>query len=204
MKKSILLIYLAIFLISCSKDGDSLENYIKLPEAINFFSEDFKSASRIIFNNNAGDSLAMNMKYRYKIDQKSVSGNERFVETNEISMSTEQYPFYPILLFAGPLFKQDSDEYWPLLNIHFMANLGLTDEYFLISSLNITNPEVEFPNWKMHEEITLNNKTFTNVYSALRRTDLDAYADFYFSQEIGVVAFSDENNDLWVYDRIVE
>jgi hypothetical protein len=31
-----------------------------------------------------------------------------------------------------------------------------------------------------------------------------AYSNFYYSMKEGVVAFSDENNNLWVYDKIIE
>ena len=203
MKKTLLYIFTIIFLFSCGSDyGNTEENHIKLPEAINFFSNEFKSASKIVFESGEGETIEMLVNTDDRIASIDIRGEKKYLENIYISMNSEESPYYPILLQGTGLFQQsNTDIVSPLLLISYMYG-GLTDDV-LVTSLNINNPELELGETTFHKQITLNNKVFYDVYSEIREGH-EAYSDFYYSKKKGVVAFSDENNDLWVYDKIIE
>ena len=201
MKKSILLFCTLLILFSCGKEyGESEENYIKLSDAINFFSNEFKEATRIAFKNIESETKVMTVNSLYRIVSVDISDKKRYLENIDITLHHEDYPHYPILLHGTGLFQQGSDAVSPFLGINFMY----TDEkYAIISSLNISDPDFSPGLIKFYGEITLNNVVFKNVYSVIKEEN-DAYSEFYFSQKEGVVGFSDENNELWVYDKIIK
>ena len=203
MKKSIFVLFIALLIISCEKEiGISSEYHIKLPDAINFFSSDFKIASVITFKNDKDESLDMNIDYQELIALSKVGGKDRYHESNTISLYYDEYPNYPIVLKGTGLFEQGTDNVYPFLQISFMY----TDEKnALIGSLDINNafPDVGVESKIVHDEIKLNSKNFNNVY-IITNEETDAYSEFYYSRQIGVVAFRDENNELWVYDKILK
>jgi len=202
MKRSILLLFISVSLFSCGKNnGDSAENYIKLPEAINFFSNEFKSANKIAFKKSEDEVIEMNVDSNYDIVPVSHSGRTSYIEKNSITMYYEESPHYPFLIEGTGLFKQDSDDVSPLLYISFMHG-GIDIDNIFISTLNINDPELVVGRRRFYEEISLNNKLFKKVYS-VKREDHNAYSESFYAKKEGIVAFRDEKNELWVYDNII-
>ena len=200
MKRSLLFLFFSLAILSCGKEyGETAENYIKLPDAINFFSNEFKEATSIAFKNDMDETKVLIVNSVYRVVSVDISDKKRYLENIDITLHHEDYPHYPILLHGTGLFHQNSDLVTPLLNTYFMYS---NENYSIIGSLNI-NDEIFQSNMSFYEEITLNNELFKNVYSIIKEEN-DAYSKFYFSQKEGVVGFSDENNDLWVYDKIIE
>jgi len=204
MKKILLFICIIVSLTSCEKEvGDSADNYIKLPDAINFFSNEFKNANKIVFINNENETIKMNVDSDYRISPVEFGGKDVYIEKNSISLYYEEFPHYPILLQGTGLFHHNSSNVSPLLLINYMHGGYVDSDYVIVGMLNIHNPELELGSKRFFEEITLNNKVFKNVYSVIKEEN-DAFSEFYFSQKEGVVGFSDEKDDLWVYDSIIE
>lgn len=201
MKYRIALILIILTFLSCgTESGSNAEDYIKIPESINFFSNDFKEAKKIAFKRTNEEVIELNVNTEYKIIHAGHGDRKRYLENLDITLYHTTFPHYAIHFQGTGLFNQSSYVVAPFLGIHFMSS---DNNYTMVSSLNIGNPDYLPGPIKFHPEIVLTGSIFQNVYS-LTNEDKDAFTEVYFSQEVGLVAFRDEHNQLWVYDKIIE
>ncbi len=105
--------------------------------------------------------------------------------------------FFKFFFQAALIMYQDGT----IVKVYGAALMPLDDSGCTWLILHFENgiPVVLSPD-RFHESLTLHRRTFENVFFS-KSEQYDIYTEIYVNATQRVVAFRDENNDLWVFDR---
>lgn len=207
--KNISIILLVLALLSCENEMEELivsENEILSITAVkDYLPSSYFNQPNLIYINELGEEWKL-----------STNLNESITDRihNQISYKTEQ--------FRITLFDPENNFFQIVLvgstNLSNSGNTILT----LSGTLMPFNPTgstwatIRFENEQpivslgdnFKEEYWANGRQYKNTYINIGRNNEQdqhsAYSELNINSEQGVVAFRDENNDLWVFDRIEE
>lgn len=197
--KDIKYLVLALLLFaSCSKDGSSENSdFIKIPESINFFSDNFSQSSEIVFVKGE-EEISMSVTTVYKIEEHKVNGEIRKMEDKVIILNYGDPSIYNIYLNLTGQFVSGTNDVNPYISISTM----IPQSSGMYTGINLLSINGEHPVFSYYEDKKIGDKTFLNVY-AFEYEDRSAFSTLYFTSKEGVVGFTDENDEMWVYDRTI-
>lgn len=180
-------------LFSCSDSHEpSIKNVYKLNGVKNYAPiEIFEVSSYVVFENSNGSLKEFSLEFERREVEKS-SGNSKYV-TEELDVN---------------LINSDEEYY---INTYVSSNkLNNNINEFIISSLYTSANNGLIPSVKVDSngdalicqilsEITLNNKSFINVYTNFTNpiSSNDSFRSIYYTSDQGIVGFYDDDGELW-------
>ena len=174
---------------------------LTIEEIKTFLPSSYKNESNIVFINAAGALKTLSVNY--------VEGT---------SEGTHENSTYTSEKLAVILFDPDNTTFQ--IKMNSSANYGHSgtvvkglNTFLMPNHPNMNFVRVSFENGqptislldKFEETVSLLNKDFSDVYvNHERHPPAEAFSDLMVNSEFGVIAFSDENGELWVFDRFEE
>jgi hypothetical protein len=193
------LIMLVLLGLACNKDdngNDGFASHLELNTITEWLPEDhYSGKTKVIFKNASGDERVLHIKIESSEQDKSFEDREYTSERISYNLSEEDNDQYLIYYSADAQYDQ---------NGHPLEWLSVTLQNQLTFPLSaeITIREGEHLLGERLDSVTLLDKTFDDVYISMDIPGFLRYNKIYYSAELGAVAFHDEYEDLWVYDRI--
>jgi len=221
LSKSGLFLLLVCLLYSCRNDNECVDvdygsQHLSDSSRLSYA---YKGGETLIFLNSSGQELALNVKPDYGIQfgwrkyekvvsegpcagESTIKSAGQVMAVNIESDSLNYFFLYEhwvntILIGTNPI-------YFDVMRVELFKNWGMPSDIF-VNIAGLIDPkgnEAYFdtiPNYYDYtENISLNDKSFENVYS---RTTSDS-STLYFNYDFGLVGFKDKGNPMWVLDRI--
>ncbi len=213
--KNLLFVFLVFqIFISCKEDIIGVEqpildiegSYIRIDEVKDYLPDEYFNESRIIYV----DSI----------------GNERILNTNA-GESVEQLKFKDMNYKSDKFVVSLYDELQLDFNITISGNAGYINDGLTISKgilfwlmpFNQRGSTLTFFNFKegkpylypgrsFIDSIDLYSNTFYKVLKVIGKDNNQKrhpiYSELILNSDVGIVAFRDKNDDLWVFDRFIE
>ena len=187
-------------LIGCSEESSDNNSLGKLNinDVVQFIPKnDYMNNSTLIFKN------AQGLEKSFTI---STSSNELNKVFGEKTYKAENLEIN--------LIDPNTDEY--RLNINVGSNYTTSTEsvsYISCGLLNDTNdglvPVIDMVlensrlnSHTIHAELVLNNKSFTDVHQSIDlSSQVNGFSNLYYNSEFGIIGFTDELNELWVFEK---
>lgn len=207
MRKNIIIAFIGVlFLTSCEKENSNKlpfsESHLEINAVKSFLPASYFQGAKFIF--------------------KDLSGNEKEIHSvsTETTRELTEGEFTYMADNFNVLLFDPADEIFKIVitgNANYSSN-GSPVRY-LVAMLMPFNASGNTPGTIDFEEegpiisqtvdfrssIELNNKVYNNVFMNFGMNGLDrydSYSELDINSELGVVAFRDENNELWNLDRI--
>jgi hypothetical protein len=207
MKKTSVLLFLVISLLSCVDDNNSNDNnsdtsIVSVSPIRNFIPAPYFNGNTLVFINSNGDSKRL-----------LTSSSESVVE-----QALDDMPFKSEILQINFIDPDDSD--FNLIMTGSGRPIGADQFLNLVTTLMPSNPSgstfntIIFKNGSpivdvnddFHTTLMLLGHEFKDVYASqglnLSQEKYEAFSELYINSEVGIVGFRDRDNELWVLDSI--
>lgn len=185
------------FLLFSCNDANDIE-YIELHEVRDFFPQSYKSNSIIVFVNSDEEELELQSEFIEKIVHQNVLNKNVEMDEFTVQLYSNVVPLN-ITLLGSAFLSIDLQDITPSVLASLMP---LNNPSGVYMDIRITsNYSTSIYNTEFLQRLVLINKEFEDVFSVIT-SDFQQYNQLYLSKELGIVGFSDENENLWVYDRI--
>lgn len=203
------LIYISIligFFIACSHENEN-ENaqfgqHLKIDEVKNYLPESYFQETALIYVNSAGMEKELHITAKEITVQRTHDNDNYTTDQFEITIFDPDNLSFQISLVGST--NRFSDN---------IVATGLTGWLMPFHESGHTRIRVQFENNlpkvdifnNFNETIFIIDKEFSDVYIAIGKNNLqeeyEVYSELNINSEYGVVAFKDENNELWRFDR---
>lgn len=205
MKNIIRLIVLTISMISCNEitNEPTTIEHLTIDNIKEYLPIEYFVDNEIIFINHLGEELAVKIHPSESTQEKSFNGTNFNADEFEIAMYIEDQAEFRLYLVADVDYNETGLSR-ALTGLLMPTNEGGST----LASLKFEEKSTPMINaWlnNYYEIISLNGKPFSDVFVFRGMHDgnqlFDAYSELDLNSEVGVVAFRDHDNVLWVFDR---
>ncbi len=207
--KNLLTLAFILTILGCSQE-DNLSNaeannqHLKIDYIKNYLPSQYFNESTIVYKNSSGEELKMVSQPKESASDRTHSGINYTTDEFNITLYNEHNSNMTIVLSGN-------------VNLSTQGNIVATLSGVLMpfNTSGTTWSTIRFENSKptinlgddFRETYIVLNKEFSNTYVTIGQNGSEqhsAYSELNMNSDHGVVAFRDENNDLWVFDRIEE
>ena len=205
MKNYIFIIALLAINTAC-KNGEvpttGIEGSVLTIEEIKtFLPSSYKNESNIIFTNAAGALKTLNVNYVEGSLEKAHENATYTAEQLEVTIFDPENITFQITMIGSTNYGNNGGVAKSLNNLLMPNHPNMN---FVHVSFENGQPTISLLD-KFEETVSLLNKDFSDVYvNHERHPPAEAFSDLMVNSEFGVIAFSDENGELWVFDRFEE
>ena len=166
-----------------------------------YIPEELKAQKECVYMNELGDMKTLKVRYREQVTPRVLGGQTYKSDELEITLYDESDPLFQIAMIGSTNYKQD---YTVTIGITVML-MPANPQGSILSGIRFD--EDGKPIVTMFDDfspsITLNGKSFNDCF-LLTGTNPEAYSEIYINSEVGVVAFRDADNELFVFQEYLD
>ena len=206
MKNLIYISILAGLFFACNHEDENSNaqfgQHLKIDEVKNYLPESYFQEAALIYVNSAGMEKELHITAVEDIVQRTHNNNNYTTDQFEITIYDPENLHFQINLIGSTNFASDDIVVTTLSG--WLMPFNQSGNTWIRIDFENNLPKVGlFDNF--NETITLIDKEFNDVYIAIGKNNLqeqyEAYSELNINSEFGVVAFKDENNEIWRFDR---
>ncbi len=213
MKKAILLLLVSVLLMQCSEEINNNDNilqiegtHLKIDEIKNYLPKEYFSELKLVYIDENGNEKVLNIQSVESIDERELKGMKYTSGSFKVTLYDEGDLYFQIVLHGSANYSNDGKS----------INKGLSAWLMPFNESGTTWARLRFEDGKpsflwgddFREEIVLFSKVFNDVLVTIGKNNLqeqyEKYSELILNSEVGIVAFRDEHNELWVFDRFEE
>lgn len=202
------LVILTILFIQCNKNEvhENNENKlgnetISIDDVMQFMPGHLLKESTLLYVNSDGNKMELKSVSTKSVRKHKNGEIEYSTETISTRLYSEINHIFNITL-TGSGHGQRDGTYTKSLLLTLMPMIPTGNLFFSIT-LNNGEPINDLFTPDEIESIELLGRSFERVFKGMKN-DSDTYSELFYSPVNGVIAFRDENNDLWVLDEVIE
>ncbi|MEL6866466.1 MAG: hypothetical protein AAFP19_18720 [Bacteroidota bacterium] len=208
-----LLFYTIIFLLfnlSCSEENSiqvsSVEGtHLNIESLKTYLPNQYFRETAIIYRNADDDTVRLETSSNESIVDRSHNGENYKTDNFEVTLYDLTKPEFQIKLLGTANYYDNEMEELQISKSIVSILMPFNELGTTIGSIYFENGEAQIRfGDDFRERITLHDRTFEEVYVLIGKQGneiYEAYSALYLNQTVGVVAFRDEKNELWVFDR---
>ncbi len=163
-----------------------------------YIPEELKAQKECVYVDESGNMRTLKVSYREQITPRVLNGQAYESDELEVTLYDESDPLFQIVMVGSANYKQDFSVAISLTVMLMPAN----PQGSILSAIRFDEngePVVTVFD-DFHTVITLGGKSFNDCF-LLTGTNPDSYSEIYVNSEVGVVAFRDANNALFVFQE---
>lgn len=188
------IIFVLLFSFGCNKE--ITDNILMISEIKNYLPNEYRSNTTVVFKNENNEELSLLVHYKEEDKLKTLENKSYTTEEIIITLSNPLDGYFNIKIIGSGSYQKTSDEVYKSLEIGLMP---FSDPGNTWNSIRFINGKPRIITNDFHQTITLNSNEFRDVFTRIKTQD--GFSELYFNKNEGIVAFSDRNNELWVFDR---
>ena len=202
MKNFLLFAFVFIFIVSCKKEelnkNGFMEGMTLSPGAIleNVPSEYLQDSVFIIYKNAAGEERRIKHTTESSTQENGmVNGQSYSIQNSSGQFTDPERPWFDAWWLANAQYEEDYT-LTQFFRYSYMADYGgqVLTEFVIYTNNSPTEPA------QFGDMIELNGSTFTD-YIQMKNDLRNGYSEMIFNKTYGMIAFRDQADDLWVFDR---
>jgi hypothetical protein len=209
MKNLLFIFSLTLFFQSCSDDSiiiDTVEgSHLTIGELRDYIPNNYFEEKSMVFFNESGEEWKLYSSAIESTKDRVHEGENYKIDKFEITLFDPDNLSFRIMIVGSTNYATDQEGEVAIAK-------GINGMLMPFNESGNTWARISFRNGKptmdfgedFRESVTLNEKEFNEVFITIGKKGFephDAYSELDINSEFGVVAFRDENNDLWVFDR---
>ncbi len=206
MKNLIYFSILVSLFFACDNKEDNtasqVRQYLKIDEVKNYLPESYFQEATLIYVNSEGTEKELHIAAEEDKVQRTHNNINYTTDHFEITLFDPNNLNLQISLIGSTNIASDDIIVTTLFAWLMPFNQSGHTQVQIYFDNNL--PKVELFD-SFNETITLIDKEFNDVYVVIGKNNLqeayESYSELSINSEFGVVAFKDENNDLWRFDR---
>ncbi len=205
--KNVIYLILVMLIISCSNESNdigklsTLSQHLKIDEVKDYLPNSYFEEVAIVYKNNIGEELTLNVSSNESITEATFEDIKYRSDHFEVTLYDPENTSFQIVLTGSA--NHTSAGVSVFLGGILMP---FNDSGTTWSTVRFNNGEpIIVLGDDFNETIVLNDREFKDVYVAIGKQgfeQFEAYSELDINSKEGVVAFRDDMNELWVYDRI--
>lgn len=205
IKYLFILIALTVTTFSCKKDyvsEDSFEENLKIDIVREFLPQSYFQKTILVYKNSAKEELKLVVNSKESSAERFFDQKKYTSEQFEITLYNPKNLLFQIILTGNTNYSNSGEIVTTLGGI--LMPFNSSGSTWSTIRFDNNKPTVSFGD-DFHEKILLLDNEFDDVYVTIGKdgnTQHSAYSELDINSKNGVVAFRDENNELWVWDRI--
>jgi hypothetical protein len=209
MKNTIFFISLGLLFIfsACSDEvknaGNGLSTgiagtHLKIDDIKAYLPSAFASEKKIVYTDAQNNKTTLYSSYEEHTVENQYQGQAYLSDKLEVSLYLPDDKEFLIEIVPSASYIENGDVVRSLSTIFMPGNSSGS----IIGSIRFDDNGAPISSLldEFHEEINLNNKKFNDCF-VFRNTTATAYSEIYINSDVGVAAFRDKENTLWVFER---
>ncbi len=205
MKKIIFGLLLTILMVACNKEQVVLPD-LMIEEVKSFLPMFYFEANTLVYTNELGEEKKLNLKLNDAPIIHSNKNNTYNADQIHIELIDPENENFKLDLLGTAQYLGDDASVSTTL-ISTLTEVNNPDAGTTLNMIRFVDGMPQATSFVvLRAAIQLNNTTFFGVFSAIGsdivQGDFHSYSELNINAEFGVVAFRDENNELWVFDRM--
>jgi len=207
--KNIVFLISVLLVLACSENENDLAvttvegHYLNVDLVKDYLPDFYFNEAVIVYKNSTGEEWTLNTTSNESVREKTYEGAMYKAGNFEVNLFDPDNLNFHIVLTGSAQYSS--------------AGIGLNLGGILMpfNASGTTWNSVRFVNGEpvvglgddFNESITLYGRTFQDVFVRIGKDGFEqheAYSELDLNSKEGVVAFRDENNELWVFDRVEE
>jgi len=207
MKYIFKFLFLYLFIISCSKDKNTIGTIdgtvLTTDEILKFLPPEYEMQTDLLYKNSKNEIKLLKVKYLNGNEENTYNNSEKYTsKTFSVSLYDPNNLNFTIVLLGGANYTEPNR----------YISMALTSILMPFNPTGTTWFKIYFENGKpiiskydnFQNSLVLYNKTFKDVLVTKSTKFLDSYSELYINSFEGVVAFRDDLNELWVFEKFVK
>lgn len=202
MKANIIFLTL-LFIISCKSEEPQFnyQEVVSVAHIKNYLPHNYFESPTLIYKNEEGEEKQLFINFEENIVERNIADQSYSAEEIIINIFESESSNFRININASSYFVEENK-----ITSDLFASLMLfnpTGSTVNNIAFNENGPIVSHFD-DFHSNLVLLGRKFSDVFVAIGKdwdVQYDAYSELNINSEVGVVAFRDKNNDLWVFDR---
>ena len=184
-----------------STQDNSIEgSHLDIDAIKKFIPDGLKSEKKCKYINESGTIKEVQVRYTEEITERELESESYKSDELEITLYDEMDEKFQIVLIGSTNYDADYSVVVGLTILYMPANPTGT----ILSSIRFDEGGEPIVNTydDFRSSISLNNKTFKDCF-VITGTNPDSYSEIYINSEVGVVAFRDKANELFVFEEFI-
>lgn len=186
------------FVFSCNNDEEGSSgldgSHIEISELSNFLPSAIRSGNNVNFRSPADAQLTLMTDYRESVDEQTL-GEDSFTSDRFLVSMTEGASGDYIINLVGSA-TSDTKSF----NVLLIPANGTDPVRGAIPFDHITGTSIGQPSQgEFFSSLDLGGMAFTDVFKFNREIS-SSFSELYINEEVGVVAFRDGDNTLWIFN----
>jgi len=192
-------LFIILIFAACKKDSDKTLSHLSIEDLKEFVPYDsLNRFSKVVFINQDGDEKILTITKSIGQVEKKLDGKTYTVDQDEFTFRDETDTRYVIELLVTAQYNSSASAVIEFVD----CTLFTTVNNGFVPGISLYTDRPHNRSNEVHEEITLNGKSFQNVFSNYTIVEIgERFSKLYYSKKIGVAGFKDGNSELWVYDH---
>lgn len=210
MKIYYVLLAICLSAFACEKDKTegvpaSIEgSHIDIAEVKNYLPQAYFQSAKLIYKNAEGQEVRLNSIPTEGTSQRILDGFNYTSEGFDIQLYTDVgvEPVIKIVVAGGAAYLNDGRTISKTLDAILMPANTAGNTWAIVEFKDGKPAVTVFDDFR--EEVSLLDKSFKDVFMTRGMNGnviIDAYSELDVNSEVGIVAFRDLANELWVFDR---
>lgn len=167
-----------------------------------YIPEELKAQKECVYMDESGNIKSLKVRYREQVTPRVLAGQSYKSDELEITLYDESDPYFQIALLG--VTNYNPSDYSVIVDLTVML-VPANPQGSILSGIRFDKdgkPIVTMFD-DFHSTITLNGKSFNDCF-LLTGTNPEAYSEIYINSEVGVVAFRDADNALFVFQEYLD
>ena len=198
--KTLMLLSLSAVLFTCSGDDDGMPpgvegSHIEIDALKDFLPADIRAEKNVRFKNPVGASMTLMADYKESVENLQTTSGESYT-SDKFTVALSEGPAGDYVINMVGTGTIDSQSFKVLLvpgNGTDPVRGDIPADHINGSSVGSSNAGEYLPS------LTLGTGSFNQVFKFVR-DDGSSFSELYNNEEVGVVAFRDGSNTLWIFD----